>query len=474
MSAEDRAELMRMSKAELMRRQANHRASVKLSGIIIIGISFFFVYINSQFNGYEVQAMNVWSLICLAFFLPLFVFCRNYLKEIDSVLSEKKAEEAEAAKKASDADALRRHEAALDLVKRCEEFGIVSLGNEDDKQNLWIVAESMGIASKEQAIELYQEGRNPSADTVAFIEKLQAEKQAAERTEKSQRDFHFNEYRLKQSAPDIVGRERYLGWAEILRDRLQKEIESLDASSKVMATYPSAYPAPQKNITKEAMEGQLVGGAGLAAAKAMGARDFNARSAKTSADLAMGMAKLSLSYSKKAERDRDYLQETLKYLSAIGKKLMDTEHTDKYAEMVHIGVVEPTVTDGGNLNFGLEVSVDGTPEILGRKAFLDGTVDITARLGSHVLGNASWCPWDYPSRQNILEDDLSEVAFRALSNKRYAGFNRITTSKNTRDIYIFPDISIAAEDLPSIDFEVKPRKIWAVEGESDGLLYSFE
>ena len=253
MSAEDRAELMRMSKAELMRRQANHRASVKLSGIIIIGISFFFVYINSQFNGYEVQAMNVWSLICLAFFLPLFVFCRNYLKEIDSVLSEKKAEEAEAAKKASDADALRRHEAALDLVKRCEEFGIVSLGNEDDKQNLWIVAESMGIASKEQAIELYQEGRNPSADTVAFIEKLQAEKQAAERTEKSQRDFHFNEYRLKQSAPDIVGRERYSGWAEILRDRLQKEIESLDASSKVMATYPSAYPAPQKNITKEAM-----------------------------------------------------------------------------------------------------------------------------------------------------------------------------------------------------------------------------
>lgn len=211
MSAEDRAELMRMSKAELMRRQANHRASVKLSGIIIIGISFFFVYINSQFNGYEVQAMNVWSLICLAFFLPLFVFCRNYLKEIDSVLSEKKAEEAEAAKKASDADALRRHEAALDLVKRCEEFGIVSLGNEDDKQNLWIVAESMGIASKEQAIELYQEGRNPSADTVAFIEKLQAEKQAAERTEKSQRDFHFNEYRLKQSAPDIVGRERYSG-----------------------------------------------------------------------------------------------------------------------------------------------------------------------------------------------------------------------------------------------------------------------
>lgn len=473
MSAEDRAELMRMSKAELLRRQANHRTSVKLSGITI-GIFLFFICIISLFGGYEVQAVNVFFLIPLAFFVPLFVFCRNYLKEIDSVLSEKKAEEAEAAKKASDADALRRHEAALDLVKRCEEFGIASLRTEDDKQNLWIVAESMGIASKEQAIELYQEGRNPSADTVAFIEKLQAEKRAAERAAKSQKDIYWNEHRLKRCPPDIVGRERYSGWAEILRDRLRKEIESLDASSKVMATYPSAYPAPQKSVTKEAVKGQLVGGAGLAAAKAMGARDFNARSAKTSADLAMGMAKLSLSYSKKAERDRDYLQKTLKYLNAIGSKLIDTEHTEKYAEMVHINVVKPVVTDGGNLRFDLEVSVDGTPEILGRKAFLDGTVDITARLGSHVLGSASWCPWDYPSRQYVLESDLSEVASYALKNKRYAGFNRITVSKDTRDIYIFPDTNITAEDLPSIDFEVKPRKIWAVEGESDGLLYSFE
>ena len=91
MSAEDRAELMRMSKAELMRRQANHRASVKLSGVIIIGICLFFVYINSQFDAYEVQAMDLFSLICLAFFVPLFVFCRSYLKEINAVLNEKKS-----------------------------------------------------------------------------------------------------------------------------------------------------------------------------------------------------------------------------------------------------------------------------------------------------------------------------------------------------------------------------------------------
>ena len=473
MSAEDRAELMRMSKAELLRRQANHRASVKLSGITI-GICLFFICVISLFGGYEVQAVNVFILICLAFFVPLFVFCRNYLKEIDSVLSEKKAEEAEAAKKASDADALRRHETALDLVKRCEEFGIASLGTEDDKQNLWIVAESMGIASKEQAIELYQEGRNPSADTVAFIEKLQAEKRATERAAKSQKDISWNECRLRQSSPDIVGRERYSGWAEILRDRLQKEIESLDASSKIMATYPSAYPTPQKSVTKEAVKGQLVGGAGLAAARAMEARDFNARSAKTSADLAAGMAKLSMSYSKKAERDRDYLQKTLKYLDAIGSKLIDTEHTEKYAEMVHINVVKPVVTDGGNLRFDLEVSVAGTPEVLGRKALLDGTVDITARLGSHVLGSTSWCPWDYPSKQDALEDDLSDVARFALTNERYAGFSRLSSHTLTSCVYIFPDTNITAEDLPSIDFVVKPRKIWAVECESDGLLYSFE
>lgn len=57
---------------------------------------------------------------------------------------------------------IRRHKKALTLVRRCREEGITSLYNADDASSLYIIAESMGIKSKEEAVKLYGEGKMPS------------------------------------------------------------------------------------------------------------------------------------------------------------------------------------------------------------------------------------------------------------------------------------------------------------------------
>lgn len=377
-------------------------------------------------------------------------------------------EQLEAAKRKIEAAVkalVARHNTAKELLKRCREAGISSLDTEDDKSNVWTIAESMGVKSKEEAVALYKEGQNPSKEATEAVEKERAERRASWR-----KDEHDELKRsLADYPPNLIGRDKYTAWALALRTRVQKEIGGYEASSKVMSTYPSAHPTPQVSVTKEAMKGQLVGGAGLAAAKAIKAQNLNARSSAASADIAAGMSKLSFAYSRKAEDLEWLLRKINGYLGSINSKLIDTEHSDKYASMIEGHVSKAELTSGGNLALDIDFNITDEPEILGKEAFLDGVIDITAKLDGNTIGSRTYCRplYNCPRYSASLNKDLNEIF---LIGKVETG---LENNLHIRRILMIVTANITDADVPNIVFEITPRTVWAVEGTRDGVLHDF-
>ena len=358
-----------------------------------------------------------------------------------------------------------RHNMAERLLKRCQEAGISSLDTEDDKSNMWTIAESMGVKSKEEAVALYRESLNPSKETTEAVEKEHAEFRA------SMRKHEHDDLKrsLADYPPNLIGRDKYTAWALALRTRVQKEIGGYEASSKVMSTYPSAHPTPQVSVTKEAMKGQLAGGAGLAAAKAIEAQNLNARSSAASADIADGMLKLSFAYSRKAEELEWLLKRINRYLGSVNSKLIDTEHSDKYASMIEGHVSKAELTYGGNLKLDIDFNITDEPEILGKEAFLDGVIDITATLDGNTIGSRAYCRplSNCPGYRVSISKDPSEIL---LIGKVHTG---LENNLHIQRVLMIVTANITDADIPNIVFEITPRTVWAVEGTRDGFLYEF-
>lgn len=385
-------------------------------------------------------------------------------KSLSSKRQAAEQEQVEAAKRKKEAEVnalVVRHYTAERLLKRCQEAGIYSLDTEDDKSNVWTIAESMGIKSKEEAIALYKEGQNPSKEATEAVEKKRAS---------WRKDEHDDLKRsLTDYPPNLIGRDKYTAWALALRTRVQKEIGGYEASSKVMSTYPSAHPTPQASVTKEAMKGQLVGGAGLAAAKAIKAQNLNARNSAASADIAAGMSKLSFAYSRKAEDLEWLLRKINGYLGSINSKLIDTEHSDKYASMIEGHISKAMLTSGGNLWLDIDFNITDEPEILGKEAFLDGVIDITATLDGKLIGSRTYCRplYNCPRYSASLNKDLNEIF---LIGKVKTG---LENNLHIRQVLMIVTADITEADIPNIVFEMTPRTVWAVEGTRDGVLHDF-
>ena len=58
-----------------------------------------------------------------------------------------------------------RYKRAVILFEKCEDHGIELNEGPIDQSAVWIVAESLGIASREEALELLSEALNPSTET---------------------------------------------------------------------------------------------------------------------------------------------------------------------------------------------------------------------------------------------------------------------------------------------------------------------
>ena len=118
---------------------------------------------------------------------------------------------------------IRRHKKALTLVRRCREEGITSLNNADDVSSLYIIAESMGIKSKEEAVKLYGEGKMPSMKTLEALKQSKAN----ERLKCHKSDLQKVKDRLADCPPGLVGREKYTAWASELKTYLEKKCREL-------------------------------------------------------------------------------------------------------------------------------------------------------------------------------------------------------------------------------------------------------
>lgn len=254
------------------------------------------------------------------------------------------------------------------------------------------------------------------------------------------------------------------------------------------------------------MRGQLIGGAGVATAKALFAQNFNARSAATSKQLETEMVDLANKYASMAKDMGKALKITKTYLADIGNRYIDTEHSEKYSPMVKGHVSNVHATFGGNLEFDVSFEIDGEPEILGKEAFLDGTVNIIAKLGNKTLGRTTYCPplrtidsfhagpvfhesVDLPNYSHLVGKDWESIdpvrylkheldsghsidAFRVNNIGRiYAGFTTKHTCPST--VIIPTTVDVSKEDISNIKFDIVPRKVWAIQGGKKGFLYDF-
>lgn len=473
-------ELLALKKSELERRKSGvllarafRMICIALTAGVILYVakSFYVLYQVTQILQIAPSREELILIFTMIFLISLIIFfilkirtLNADLRSINAVMNGETPQQLEAAKQAESKALADRHRRAERLLKRCEEAGISSLDTEVDKSNMWIIAGSMGIESKEEAFALYREGLNPSQEAIVAVDKERTEERASQR----RIECDDLERRLMDFPPSLIGRSKYTAWAVSLKTRIRDEIEGYEASSKLMSMYPSTIQTPQKNVTKEAIKGQLLGGAGLATVKAIEAQSFNTQSSATSASIAAGMSKLSSAYSRKVDKLKLLSGTTNRYLRTVNSKLIDTENSEKYASMIDARVSKARLSSGGNLKLDIDFKIMGEPEILGKEAFLDGVIDITATLDGKPIGSRTYCRplSNCPSNSDSLTDDLNTIYFLG---KVYTGL------KN--DLHIKPLMIVTADiteaDIPNIVFEITPRTVWAVEGTRDGLLYEF-
>lgn len=180
-------------------------------------------------------------LICLFILTIIVLLVPNNAEPRKTAKAEAKQTGPEKTEPTTD-EIIRRHKKALTLVRRCREEGITSLYSADDASNLYIIAESVGIKSKEEAVKLYSEGKMPNAKTLEALRQSKAN----ERMKCHKSDLKKVTDRLADCPPGLVGKEKYTAWASELKTYLEKSVESYANSSALLSSNNAALPTPQK------------------------------------------------------------------------------------------------------------------------------------------------------------------------------------------------------------------------------------
>lgn len=282
-----------------------------------------------------------------------------------------------------------RLQRAVRLVKECRSYNKsrrprdprIDLYEEHiDRIPLHNVAELMGISTME-ARELLSEARDPSLEIIDAVEALD-----------SNRINWLNEL----YPPSLTGKEKYL--TEIKKElrELEERHKTLLAYSDCLATGSVYIPTKPKNVTLEAVKGQIIGGPGLAAAKAISAEKYNSNHPGGMPSSSEMQVAIELSVSKRMEADR--LETKIKELKArvadIEARLIDMDNPEKYAKFVQCEFGNPRLTREGNI----EVVIYGASKtneeamILDEPAIVDGSAIVKAWLNGKQIGESIYCP----------------------------------------------------------------------------------
>ena len=336
------------------------------------------------------------------------------------------------------------------MLFRSRDFGITSADQESERSSIWIVAESMGVESKEVALQMYREGESPSPETLRQVNQYKATK----RLEAHEADVKSEKQRRSAAPPKLIGKDKYLKWATSAEEKASARAAELEKSAEAMLAYPQTYEAPQKSIAGEALKGQLIGGGAWAAANAHEAREFN-RSAKSDhASLSEGLARIAVRDREKAAASRDEAKFYREYIREIKGRLIDLDHTAQYAELISCSATDVRLTEGGNISFHVAFNISRDAQVLKRKALLDGVYGIKAKLDSRVIGSTVYCPRLYTKQ------------LKSHSTVR-TGFG----VPEWESVLILTTENVTEDNVPSIEFAFEPRIIWAIECKEDGSLY---
>lgn len=319
--------------------------------------------------------------------------------------------------------------------------------DEDGKPNdpiaLRKIAESIGI-SDEEALELLSEAINPSPELVNAL-----------KTDDSNRIVWTNEF----YPATLVGKEKYL-------TEIKKELQELGEKHKTLLAYAdclatgSVYiPTKPKNVTFEAAKGQIIGGPGLAAAKAISAENYNSSHPGGMPSSSEMQASIELSTSIRMQAVR--LEEKIKELRAkivdIEARHIDMDNPEKYAKFTQCPIGFPSLTEEGNIQiavFGAH-KTNEEPTILGKPAIVDGSVIIKAWLNGEQVGQTVYCPGGFSG--NLERAGFGERR-RLLSFIIFDGISSLVDSP------VIPVTrELKSEDLKSITFTVEPNIIWAIQ-----------
>lgn len=345
-----------------------------------------------------------------------------------------------------------RLQRAMRLVKECRSYNKslkfwdsrprINLYEERiDRIPLHDVAELMGVSAME-ARELLSEARDPSPEIIDALKKLD-----------SNRINWTNE--LYPSS--LAGKEKYL-------TEIKKELRELEERHKTLLAYAdslatgSVYmPTSPKNVTLEAVKGQIIGGPGLAAAKAISAEKYNSDHPGGMPSSSAMQAAIELSVNKRMEADR--LETKIKELKAkvadIEARLIDMDNSEKYAKFVQCDFGDPRLTREGNI----EVNIYGASKtneeamILDEPAIVDGSAIVKAWLNGEQIGESIYCP-------DGFDGNLEKAGFGKGRSLDAFSFNLelLLTA-----LIIPVTRELKPEDLDSVTFTFEPKTIWAIQ-----------
>lgn len=375
---------------------------------------------------------------------PVIVKITNSLADLLTSGAQKRRREELAAIKAKreqKARTIKDYQSAMALISKCEEHGIKSAKTEADRSAIWVVAQSIGIASKEEALSLYSEAKNPSNETQAILKEEDDRKRAKQVEADSDEAAHLN----KLYPATLIGKDKYLTRIRKELQELEEKREALLAAADYIGSGRAFIPTKPKNVTLEAAKGQLVGGPGLAAAKAISAENYNSShpDGMPSVSAMQSAAAWGVNKRREAAELEPRIKELRAQIADIEARLIDADNQGKYAKFAQCRVKTLSLTDGGNIKAWILPAPEATKDamILDEPAIVDGSVTIKAWLSGEQIGQAVYCPGGF-------DGNLSQAGFEA---------------RRWDPVIILVNKALTPDNLDSITITFEPKTIWAIQ-----------
>lgn len=383
--------------------------------------------------------------VLLFILYPIIVAIIHYIWSLSTLDERKRREEELSAIKTAEEQKsriIKNHQRAMLLISKCEERGIESAETEADQSAIWIIAQSIGITSRDEAMSLYSEAKDPSPETEAVLNE-EAERERVKEVAIAKEEDSNDVTRLNELYPvTLVGKDKYLTPIKKQLQELEEKHRALLAAADYMASGSAYLPTKPKNVTLEAAKGQLIGGPGLAAAKATAAENYNSShpGGMPSAEFTREAIEWAVTKRNEARKLEPQIEALRAQVADIEARLIDLDNTDKYAGKVQLESDGFCVTFAGNIKLFVESSVEDAA-ILDEPAIIDGSFVVKAWMNGEQIGQAVYCPEGFDG------------------NLKRAGFG----NDRHEPVVILTSKELKEGDEDSISITFKPLHVWAIQ-----------